>query len=280
MAETDHFKQMETSHYAKRVDAPKVALRVSSAKTLLNSITKNFGTLPFCRRYLDRLGNDKYLLGLNNLVQSGIVEAYPPLCDVKGSYTAQFEHVSIFACPCAVRSVDCPYRPSCFALPSRRSLAAVMITKESRITKKASIMDWYLRGICRSNLFTNRIPRCMDSHAMEKVNKKYQIQRYVSSYLMSSNTFFYRMLDLQFGSSIFSSQRLPDGALERINLNLLEKMIVSARVSARDNPKHSEPASRAPPVKRAKSVSNESPVLSPLQLLVFIYRKSHPFLCL
>ncbi|KAH7043879.1 methionine aminopeptidase 2-like protein [Macrophomina phaseolina] len=83
---------METSHYAKRVDAPKVALRVSSAKTLLNSITKNFGTLPFCRRYLDRLGHDKYLLGLNNLVQSGIVEAYPPLCDVKGSYTAQFEH--------------------------------------------------------------------------------------------------------------------------------------------------------------------------------------------
>lgn len=85
---------METSHYAKREDAPKVALRVSSAKTLLNSITKNFGTLPFCRRYLDRLGHDKYLLGLNNLVSAGIVEAYPPLCDVKGSYTAQSEHVS------------------------------------------------------------------------------------------------------------------------------------------------------------------------------------------
>jgi methionyl aminopeptidase len=85
---------METSHYAKRSDAPKVALRVSSAKTLLNSITKNFGTLPFCRRYLDRLGHDKYLLGLNNLVSAGIVEAYPPLCDIKGSYTAQSEHVS------------------------------------------------------------------------------------------------------------------------------------------------------------------------------------------
>jgi methionyl aminopeptidase len=83
---------METSHYAKRGDASHVALRVSSAKTLLNSITKNFGTLPFCRRYLDRLGHDKYLLGLNNLVSTGIVEAYPPLCDVKGSYTAQFEH--------------------------------------------------------------------------------------------------------------------------------------------------------------------------------------------
>lgn len=83
---------METSHYAKRGDAQKVALRVNSARTLLNVINKNFGTLPFCRRYLDRLGQDKYLLGLNNLVESGIVEAYPPLCDVKGSYTAQLEH--------------------------------------------------------------------------------------------------------------------------------------------------------------------------------------------
>ena len=33
---------------------------------------------------------------LNNLVKSGIVEDYPPLLDKKGSYTAQFEHVSNF----------------------------------------------------------------------------------------------------------------------------------------------------------------------------------------
>ncbi|KAF2770124.1 methionine aminopeptidase [Teratosphaeria nubilosa] len=83
---------METSHYAKIADAPKFALRVASAKSLLRSIDKNFGTLPFCRRYLDRLGHEKYLLGLNNLVQSGIVQDYPPLCDVKGSFTAQEEH--------------------------------------------------------------------------------------------------------------------------------------------------------------------------------------------
>jgi methionyl aminopeptidase len=31
---------------------------------------------------------------LNNLVKSGVVEDYPPLVDKKGSYTAQFEHVS------------------------------------------------------------------------------------------------------------------------------------------------------------------------------------------
>jgi len=58
-------EDMETSHYAKVADAPRVPLRVSSAKTLLKSIETNFGTLPFCRRYLDRLGNDKYLLGVS-----------------------------------------------------------------------------------------------------------------------------------------------------------------------------------------------------------------------
>jgi len=93
---------------------PNVSLRLSSAKSLLNTITKNFGTLPFCRRYLDRLREDRYLLGvspaskrdeklytdlprpskLNSLVSNGLVKAYPPLCDIKGSYTAQFEHVS------------------------------------------------------------------------------------------------------------------------------------------------------------------------------------------
>jgi methionyl aminopeptidase len=35
---------------------------------------------------------------LNNLVQSGIVQDYPPLCDIKGSYTAQYEHVSYEVC--------------------------------------------------------------------------------------------------------------------------------------------------------------------------------------
>lgn len=59
---------------------------------MLNTINKNFGTLPFCRRYLDRLGETKYLLGLKSLVDNGIVNAYPPLVDTKGCYTAQFEH--------------------------------------------------------------------------------------------------------------------------------------------------------------------------------------------
>ncbi|KAG2075191.1 peptidase M24A methionine aminopeptidase [Suillus decipiens] len=82
----------ECSHYAKIIDAPRVPLRLTSAKSLLKSISSNFGTLPFCRRYLDRIGETKYLLALNHLVQQGIVQDYPPLCDAKGSMTAQFEH--------------------------------------------------------------------------------------------------------------------------------------------------------------------------------------------
>ncbi|PIA18874.1 peptidase M24A, methionine aminopeptidase [Coemansia reversa NRRL 1564] len=82
------------SHYAK-IGGEHAKPRIPSAKKLLQTITKNFGTLPFCRRYLDRLGESHYYLGLKSLVDSGIVNAYPPLCDVKGSYTAQSEHTFI-----------------------------------------------------------------------------------------------------------------------------------------------------------------------------------------
>lgn len=32
---------------------------------------------------------------MNCLIDHGIIEPYPPLIDVKGSYSAQFEHVSV-----------------------------------------------------------------------------------------------------------------------------------------------------------------------------------------
>ncbi|TPX46050.1 hypothetical protein SeLEV6574_g03458 [Synchytrium endobioticum] len=92
-------EDMECSHYAKTYDAGHVPLRLPAAKKLLNSITKYFDTLPFCRRYLDRY-ETRYLLALKNLVDSGAVTAYPPLCDIKGSYTAQFEHTIILRPTC------------------------------------------------------------------------------------------------------------------------------------------------------------------------------------
>ncbi|KAL9042937.1 MAG: hypothetical protein Q9180_000227 [Flavoplaca navasiana] len=48
----------ECSYYALNSDALKVDLRVLSAKSLLNVIKKNFSTIPFCQRYLDRLGQE------------------------------------------------------------------------------------------------------------------------------------------------------------------------------------------------------------------------------
>ena len=35
-----------------------------SSKKLLSTINKQFGTLPFCRRYLDRVGEKSYLLAV------------------------------------------------------------------------------------------------------------------------------------------------------------------------------------------------------------------------
>lgn len=60
------FDRGEVSHYALIADAPKMDLRLSSAKSLLSTIKKNFGTLPWCRRYLDRIGCEKYLLGVSS----------------------------------------------------------------------------------------------------------------------------------------------------------------------------------------------------------------------
>ncbi|KAL8279136.1 hypothetical protein RQP46_008392 [Phenoliferia psychrophenolica] len=87
------------SHYAKMGDAS-VPLTMVSSKKLLSTINKQFGTLPFCRRYLDRVGEKSYLLALNDLVSKDIVQAYPPLSDSQGCMTAQFEHTIILRPTC------------------------------------------------------------------------------------------------------------------------------------------------------------------------------------
>ncbi|GFT41661.1 methionine aminopeptidase 2 [Nephila pilipes] len=91
---------MEVSHYMKNYDVGHVPLRLSRSKQLLNVINQNFGTLAFCRRWLDRLGQTKYLMALKDLCDKGIVDPYPPLSDIKGSYTAQFEHTILLRPTC------------------------------------------------------------------------------------------------------------------------------------------------------------------------------------
>ena len=55
---------METSHYMKAYDVGHIPLRLQRSKQLLNTINKNFSTLAFCRRWLDRLGETRYLMAL------------------------------------------------------------------------------------------------------------------------------------------------------------------------------------------------------------------------
>jgi hypothetical protein len=81
----------ECSHYMRVFDTVGQTrnLRVAKAKELLSHIEKAHGTLAFCRRWLDDAGQKQYLLGLKSLVDQNIVRPYPPLVDIKGSYTAQ-----------------------------------------------------------------------------------------------------------------------------------------------------------------------------------------------
>ncbi|KAH9381751.1 hypothetical protein HPB48_010570 [Haemaphysalis longicornis] len=91
---------MEVSHYMKNFDTGRVPLRLPRSKQLLGVINQSFGTLAFCRRWLDRLGQTKYLMALKDLCDKGIVDPYPPLCDTKGCYTAQFEHTILLRPTC------------------------------------------------------------------------------------------------------------------------------------------------------------------------------------
>lgn len=85
-------EDMECSHYMMKPGAETMTLRSDKAQQLLRHIAKTYGTLAFCRKWLDRDGFDRHLLNLNHLCEHGAVNKYPPLCDTRGSYTAQFEH--------------------------------------------------------------------------------------------------------------------------------------------------------------------------------------------
>ncbi|KAJ5988818.1 hypothetical protein N7481_004028 [Penicillium waksmanii] len=79
--------------YGKDPSAPsRISAPLTSARTLYKTINDNFNSIVFARRYLERLGVERYLAGMNYLVSQGVVESYPPLMDIEGSYSAQFEH--------------------------------------------------------------------------------------------------------------------------------------------------------------------------------------------
>mmetsp|Transcript_30158 Transcript_30158/g.72327 ORF Transcript_30158/g.72327 Transcript_30158/m.72327 type:complete len:480 (+) Transcript_30158:57-1496(+) len=93
-------EDLECSHYMKIFDAEKVPLRLKSAKDLLRSIDQHFSTLAFCRRWLDDAGCTRHIMALKNLVDNELVQPYPPLCDVRGSFTSQMEHTILLRPTC------------------------------------------------------------------------------------------------------------------------------------------------------------------------------------
>mmetsp|Transcript_13742 Transcript_13742/g.19577 ORF Transcript_13742/g.19577 Transcript_13742/m.19577 type:complete len:464 (-) Transcript_13742:67-1458(-) len=93
-------EDMECSHYMKNQEVGFRNLRTKKARELLKHIDNHHGTLAWCRRWLDDAGQKGYLLGLKELMEQDIVHAYPPLCDIKGSYTAQYEHTILLRPHC------------------------------------------------------------------------------------------------------------------------------------------------------------------------------------
>lgn len=43
---------------------------------------------------------EKYVGALKQLCDAGLVNAYPPLCDIRGSYVAQYEHTILMRPTC------------------------------------------------------------------------------------------------------------------------------------------------------------------------------------
>jgi len=83
----------EISHFMKAPTMPPTGIRGGPKATELYShINKNYSTLAFARRWLDQAGITRYAIALKSLCDCGAVNPYPPLVDIDGSYTAQFEH--------------------------------------------------------------------------------------------------------------------------------------------------------------------------------------------
>lgn len=63
--------------YGLNQDAPmNVNLPLASARRLHKTIRENFGTIVFCRRYIDRLGTERYLAGVSSLFGIEQVDQY------------------------------------------------------------------------------------------------------------------------------------------------------------------------------------------------------------
>lgn len=85
----------ECSHFMKDYESAQhrqPRLKHPISRQVLNYIDQNHSTLAFCKRWIDDSGIKNSIIGIRELVRQGIIEEYPPLVDVRGSYVAQYEH--------------------------------------------------------------------------------------------------------------------------------------------------------------------------------------------
>ena len=81
------------SHYMKdNLAFNNTKIKSSQPKSLFKYIDEHYSTLAFCPRWLEEGGNTNVQKSLNYLCNIGVVNPYPPLADIEGSYVAQFEH--------------------------------------------------------------------------------------------------------------------------------------------------------------------------------------------
>ena len=90
----------DCSHYMMNFDWDHSRLiRDKKAKDLFNTIKEQYGTLAFCRKWLEE-HFPRHFLPLKKLVEIDAVKSYPPLADIEGCYTAQYEHTILLKPTC------------------------------------------------------------------------------------------------------------------------------------------------------------------------------------
>ncbi len=75
-------------------------IKASQPKNMFKFIDEHFSTMAFCPRWLEEGGLTNVDKSLKYLFDAGVVEPYPPLADVEGSFTSQFEHTFILRPTC------------------------------------------------------------------------------------------------------------------------------------------------------------------------------------
>ena len=67
-------------------------IRSPLGREVLGFIIEEYGTLPFCSRWLVKKFGNRALLALRQLVENGNLHSYPELLEVSGKKVAQTEH--------------------------------------------------------------------------------------------------------------------------------------------------------------------------------------------